>query len=375
MKVLLIHRNVFQNRPPLVSLVKTMVGIGIIPTVITTGLNDEYKQYFEDHNIKYYTIPFSLTRTRFSRLKNYVKGKTWGRRVNKLISTFSREETLLWIEGNYTFSALDPHLINSYKHVLQIQEMFNDSGLKGVLYKGVIKKLSKGALAIFVPEYNRAFFYKLDFGLKKLPYILPNKPAFVPNEEDLVHLHEKYKKYDMILNKKVILYQGIISSTRSNYEPVLNALNDLDEKKEFVFVFLGREDTPGYVERLKRQGYNVEHIPFIPAPEYLYFTSRAYIGIVNYADNGLNNIYCAPNKIYEYAAFGVPMLANDIPGLRYTVGINNCACLYSDENVIEDALNNIIQNHDTMSENAKEFFKLTDYEKTLRIALHDLNLL
>lgn len=375
MKVLLIHRNVFQNRPPLVSLVKTMVGIGIIPTVITTGLNDEYKQYFEDHNIKYYTIPFSLTRTRFSRLKNYVKGKTWGRRVNKLISTFSREETLLWIEGNYTFSALDPHLINSYKHVLQIQEMFNDSGLKGVLYKGVIKKLSKGALAIFVPEYNRAFFYKLDFGLKKLPYILPNKPAFVPNEEDLVHLHEKYKKYDMILNKKVILYQGIISSTRSNYEPVLNALNDLDEKKEFVFVFLGREDTPGYVERLKRQGYNVEHIPFIPAPEYLYFTSRAYIGIVNYADNCLNNIYCAPNKIYEYAAFGVPMLANDIPGLRYTVGINNCACLYSDENVIEDALNNIIQNHDTMSENAKEFFKLTDYEKTLRIALHDLNLL
>ena len=375
MKVLLIHRNVFQNRPPLVSLVKTMVGIGIIPTVITTGLNDEYKQYFEDHNIKYYTIPFSLTRTRFSRLKNYVKGKTWGRRVNKLISTFSREETLLWIEANYTFSALDAHLINSYKHVLQIQEMFNDSGLKGVLYKGVIKKLSKGALAIFVPEYNRAFFYKLDFGLKKLPYILPNKPAFVPNEEDLVHLHEKYKKYDMILNKKVILYQGIISSTRSNYEPVLNALNDLDEKKEFVFVFLGREDTPGYVERLKRQGYNVEHIPFIPAPEYLYFTSRAYIGIVNYADNCLNNIYCAPNKIYEYAAFGVPMLANDIPGLRYTVGINNCACLYSDENVIEDALNNIIQNHDTMSENAKEFFKLTDYEKTLRIALHDLNLL
>lgn len=375
MKVLLIHRNVFQNRPPLVSLVKTMVGIGIIPTVITTGLNDEYKQYFEDHNIKYYTIPFSMTRTRFSRLKNYVKGKTWGRRVNKLISTFSREETLLWIEGNYTFSALDPHLINSYKHVLQIQEMFNDSGLKGVLYKGVIKKLSKGALAIFVPEYNRAFFYKLDFGLKKLPYILPNKPAFVPNEEDLVHLHEKYKKYDMILNKKVILYQGIISSTRSNYEPVLNALNDLDEKKEFVFVFLGREDTPGYVERLKRQGYNVEHIPFIPAPEYLYFTSRAYIGIVNYADNCLNNIYCAPNKIYEYAAFGVPMLANDIPGLRYTVGINNCACLYSDENVIEDALNNLIQNHDTMSENAKEFFKLTDYEKTLRIALHDLNLL
>lgn len=375
MKVLLIHRNVFQNRPPLVSLVKTMVGNGIIPTVITTGLNDEYKQYFEDNNIKYYTIPFALTRARFSRIKNYINGKVWGRRVNKLISTFSRKETLLWIEGNYTFSALDPHLINTYKHVLQIQEMFNEPGLKGVLYKRVIKKLSKEATAIFVPEYNRAFFYKLDFGLKKLPYILPNKPAFVPNEEDLVHLHEKYRRYDVILKKKVILYQGIISSTRSNYEPVLNALNNLDEKKEFVFVFLGREDTPGYVERLKKQGYNVEHIPFIPAPEYLYFTSRAYIGIVNYADNCLNNIYCAPNKIYEYAAFGVPMLANDIPGLRYTVGINNCACLYSNENEIEEALKSLIQNHDTMGKNAKDFFNFTDYNKTLRKALHDLNLL
>ena len=375
MNVLIIHRNIFQNRPPLVSLVKAMIGNGVTPTVITTGLNNEYKKYFRDNDIKYHIIPFPLTRARFSRIKNYVKGKAWGRKVNRLISTYSKEDTLLWIEGNYTFSALDINLVNSYKHVLQIQEMFNEAGLKGVLFKKVIMRLSKNAEAIFVPEYNRAFFYKLEFGLKKLPYILPNKPAFVPTEGDLLLLHEKYSKYDTLFKQKVILYQGIISSSRSSYEPVLNAIKKVDKKKDFVFVFLGNEDTPGYVDRLKKQGFKVEHIPFIPAPDYLYFTSRAYIGIVNYADNCLNNIYCAPNKIFEYAAFGVPMLANDIPGLRYTVGINNCACLYSDEKDIEDALNTLIENHDIMAAKAKEFFNTTDYDKTLRIALHDLNIL
>lgn len=373
MKVVLIHRNIFQNRPPLVSLVKTMVSFGIVPTIITAGLNEEYKTFFDVNGVKYYVIPFKLKLGRFSSVKNYLNAKRWGKKVDRLISLFPKDNTVLWIEGNYTFTSLDIKLVNSYKHVLQIQEMFNVPGFKGYMYKSVIASLSKKAEAVIVPEYNRAFFYKLHFGLKKLPFVLPNKPAFVPDEKNLKILQEKYAQYNHIFEKKVILYQGIISSTRSNYIPALDALKRIDINNEYLFVFLGR-DLTGYVGRLKKQGYNVEHIPFVPAPEYLYFTSKAYIGIVNYVDNCLNNIYCAPNKIYEYSAFGVPMLANDIPGLRYTIGINNCGSLYSDENDVEKTLRYIIQNHDTMSENAKKFFNDTDYKKSISIILKHLSL-
>lgn len=373
MKVVLIHRNTFQNRPPLVSLVKTMVNHGVIPTVITCGLNEDFLEFFRENRIEYYIVPFALTRDRFSSYKNYLKAKRWGKTVNKLITRFSPKNTLLWIEGNYTFTALNTKLVNSYKHVLQIQEMFDDPGLKGRFYKNVILKLTKEAEAVIVPEYNRAFFYKLQFNLKRLPFILPNKPAFVPSKDELLRLHEKYAEYDKLFKKKVVLYQGIISPTRSYYIPILDVLKQIDVNDEYLFVFLGN-DLTGYVEKLKMQGYKVEHIPFIPAPEYLYFTSKAYVGIVNYADNCLNNIYCAPNKIYEYSAFGVPMLANDIPGLRYTVGINKCGCIYSDEKDVEDALRKLMKEHDEMSENAKRFFVNTDYEKSLCGVLEHLSL-
>ena len=373
MRVVLIHRNTFQNRPPLVSLVKTMVKYDVIPTVITAGLNEEYKAYFREKGIEYYVVPFSLTRERFSSYKNYINAKRWGKAVNKLITRFSNKDTLLWIEGNYTFTALNTKLVNSFKHVLQIQEMFDDPGLKGYLYKKVISSLSRSAEAVVVPEYNRAFIYKLQFGLNRLPYILPNKPAFVPTQEELFQLHEKYAKYDKFFSKKVVLYQGIISPTRSNYIHILDVLKQIDVNDEYLFVFLGN-DLTGYVTKLKELGYNVEHIPFIPAPEYLYFTSKAYVCIVNYADNCMNNLYCAPNKIYEYSAYGVPMLANDIPGLRYTVGINNCASLYSETCSIKDAFLYLIDNHDVMSDNARMFFEKTEYENTLLTILDNLSL-
>lgn len=374
MKVILIHRNVFQNRPPLVSLVQTMLKFGVVPIVITAGLNNHYKSYFKANGIKYYVQPFNLSKGKFSNFRNYFHSLLWGKRINKLIMSFPKEDTLLWIEGNYTFTSLNAKLVNSYKHVLQIQEMFNDPGIRGLMNKIVIEKLSRGAEAVIVPEYNRAHICKLMLRLNKLPYVLPNKPSFVPKEKDLEKLHDKYQKYDYIFEKKVILYQGIVSSVRSNYIPLLDAIKRIDTHNEYIFLFIG-PDTTRYVDSLKNKGYNVEYIPFIPAPEYLYFTSKAYIGIVNYVDDCLNNIYCAPNKIYEYAAFGVPMLANDIPGLRYTVGINKCGSLYSNENEIDGAFRYLVKNHDKMSMYAKEFSERTSYDNALETILYNLSLI
>ena len=353
------------------SLVTTMLKLGVKPMIVTAGLNDDFKQKFDADGVKYKVVPYEIKGGRFSAFRNYTSSKVWGRKVCKFIKSLPVDNTLLWIEGNYTFTSLDTKVVNRFKHVLQIQEMFILPGLKGYLYKKTIASLASHADAVIVPEYNRAYFYYLSFKLNKLPYVLPNKPAFIPSQKELEKLHEKYRQYDEIFSHKVILYQGIISSSRSDYIPVLEALKKLDVKKEFVFVFLGR-DNAGYVDGLKKQGYSVEHIPFAPAPEYLYFTSRAYIGIVNYSPNCLNNIYCAPNKIYEYSAFGVPMLANDIPGLRYTVGIHGCASLYKDETEVDAALRDVIINHDRMSVIATEFFMKTEYESVLKTILDDL---
>lgn len=39
-------------------------------------------------------------------------------------------------------------------------------------------------------------------------------------------------------------------------------------------------------------------------------------GIIVYSSDTLNEIHCAPNKVFEYAMAGLPSIANDNPGLR-----------------------------------------------------------
>ena len=40
------------------------------------------------------------------------------------------------------------------------------------------------------------------------------------------------------------------------------------------------------------------------------------VGIALYKNNCLGNYYCAPNKVYDYLMNGVPVVANDYPGLH-----------------------------------------------------------
>lgn len=54
-------------------------------------------------------------------------------------------------------------------------------------------------------------------------------------------------------------------------------------------------------------------VPFIRPPHHLQVTRLASIGVLSYFPDPsslaavINPLYCAPNKIFEYARYGVPM--------------------------------------------------------------------
>ena len=76
-------------------------------------------------------------------------------------------------------------------------------------------------------------------------------------------------------------------------------------------------------------------------------------------------MYCAPNKIWEYSGFGIPMLANDVPGLKYTVEANNagiCVDMSSVEN-IKNAIHGIDENYESYSKNSLAFFDSCKVDK------------
>jgi glycosyltransferase involved in cell wall biosynthesis len=51
--------------------------------------------------------------------------------------------------------------------------------------------------------------------------------------------------------------------------------------------------------------------------------TKCDIGFLNYPNNIPNNIYCASNKIFEYASIGLPILANENPTVKGILNSNN----------------------------------------------------
>ena len=123
----------------------------------------------------------------------------------------------------------------------------------------------------------------------------------------------------------------------------------------------------GMVEHYKKIDTNVVHIDFMPVPDYFVFTANAYVGILSYDSSILNNAYCAPNKIYEYGYFALPMIGNDIPGLRYTIEKENAGIIIDEEDVvsIKNAIIKIDANYEEFSKASRDLFEKCDNRKTI----------
>ena len=148
------------------------------------------------------------------------------------------------------------------------------------------------------------------------------------------------------MGKKIILYQGIFNYPERRLDEFCEAINLLPD--EYVLVLMGGPENE-YRQYLKKKyvSSRIVFIPFLSPPNHLIITKSAYIGILTYFPckgslvQNLNTLFCAPNKLYEYSFFGVPMISNDIPALdfafnQYQAGI--CVRTFEPKEIVEKIL-------------------------------------
>lgn len=101
------------------------------------------------------------------------------------------------------------------------------------------------------------------------------------------------------------------------------------------------------------------------------------IGLILYKDIDLNFRYCAPNKLYEYWSYGIPVLAGDLPGLRDVFSYSNVGGRlidFEDQHAIEQAIEEFINNSTCFNRRQiKKYFdehlSITPYLKQLDLIL------
>lgn len=267
-------------------------------------------------------------------------------------------------------------------HIMQISELVEsvplythgDIPLKS---RRTIEYAQK-AFRVVVPEYNRAHIQKTWWNLPTTPVVLPNKPSLgevrpagvVSPNIDATLAREK---------RKILLYQGVYASDR-NLAPFAEALEYLDG--EYALYLMGKplSDAQGdLVKELCRRHEHVHDLGFVAAPDHLSFTHYGHIGLLPYVPSSadrfskLNALYCAPNKVWEYARFGLPMVGSDVPGLASAFRGHNMGVAVNceDPKAIADAVRHIDGRYDQMSRSGRQFFDEVDTVEIVNSIMKD----
>ena len=374
MKVIVIYTGSFINCPPAISVVNVLIDLGYSVSIISG--NPEDKEYFRETDVeivvpkeKLYAFPKNILRwlTRFIYTKKFLKNSI------DIISK-NEENYLLWLISEKPLKYLGKHL-NNYKYVLQFLELgqyFYYSSYLPFQFK--IDKYLALASAITQCEDNRASIFQAWWGLKEKPYVLPNKmyPQNILERNTYIHDDIARSIIEKLKGKKIILYQGILNKDR----PIENYIHAIDKMGE-NYAFVVMSNYPNIYSNINSCNYF--YIPFVKPPYHLEITSHAYIGILTYVPykneySPLNYIYCAPNKIWEYSQLSVPMIGNDIPGLKNPFEINKCGvCSKSLE--IDDIIASIQiieDNYTEYSQNAKSLYDSLDIKSIINEILEGI---
>lgn len=282
------------------------------------------------------------------------------KRAKSVIESFYEKNDLVWVHHEYTILKMDAL---ACPYCLTMYELAQDLLVNG---DNKLKKRVKMSRKVAVPEYTRAAIVQACLGLKNLPEVIENKPFDYP--EDSMCLDDN--PIDKICQKvhsegkKILVYSGIFLRERK-LEPFIEAVNRLNDKWEMVLV--GRESD--YLHELIDQYNNVHYLGFFEPPKHLAVIRKADAGILTYVSDAgsINPVFCAPNKIFEYAKFGIPMICNDIPGLKFTVEYNHMGlcCDINSEESITKALREICDRYEEFSGNAYKFYDSVDISKKI----------
>jgi glycosyltransferase involved in cell wall biosynthesis len=124
-------------------------------------------------------------------------------------------------------------------------------------------------------------------------------------------------------------------------------------------------------ESAKRPGRVFVSTDLLPdAEKYQVFQSAA-IGLVCYEPTDDNLKYAAGSsgKLYDFMRVGVPVVANDIPGMRELVEGNSCGIVVQSAALIGQAISTLLAHYRTYSQSALAAYENCRFEASYEVAL------
>jgi hypothetical protein len=367
-KIIVACKEAPERLPPVLSLVSVLCELGYEVFLVTNKTSVETKQSLEGMGI--HVVEGIPNQREIKGLKNvWGRMKSWITFRTTFWMTHRRlaGDTYLWVATADSALAIGRNLLD-HQYVLGLLELYDQQKL----YLRLLRPFIKNASHVVTPEASRSAIFRSWYDLPYTPTVLPNKPYGLDCHRRMIVTNPEAKaKLEQLGDRKLILYQArmVRMETFDVAEAIKTELGD-----GYVLGILGEIRDKAMFCRLRAYYPELIHFNYLRPPEHLAVTSHAYIGLIVYNYESLNNIFCAPNKVWEYGAIGLPMLSNDLPMLSSQLKYFRAGETFKsgDTTSIATAIRNIERNYEVYREGAEQLFHSVDLNKIIEGVLSSM---
>ena len=241
----------------------------------------------------------------------------------------------------------------------ELETEVNDlKGLRQRLAKFVEKTLIKKCDLIFVVSENIADWYSKVYDIQR-PLVIKNVPRLT-HIKKTNHFKENLRIRD---DSIIVLYQGGLSKGRG-VDLLLEAFKKrIDDK--VVIVFMGYGQLEEQIKIVTKKRNNIFYHQAVAPEIVLEYTSSADLGIHMIQNTCLNHYFCLPNKLFEYAMAGLPVIISNMKEMRELVEFYDMGIIVEEEsvNALNDAIDTILRSDlEQMKQNARRCAKENSWE-------------
>jgi|GEM_PF-2603440 len=298
--------------PPLLTSAACMANEGAIVRVFSSSSSPECSKYLREHRVQ--VSVQGNSRSPRSRLKRFAVRANLGARLLREIRGFRPD--CIWYHSHDAMKyGLVPGALRSKLLVAHAHEMCDNFPLLRRIQSIILRT----ADLVITPEINRAWILKQQARTDAPFFIVPNRQLedMYPDPLEGAITQAIYLENGGALScKRFLLYQGAFFRDRCIPE-IVQAFRMLKDPQTGL-ILLGYDPYSARNRAMIPLAEGDNRIVFVPRlapPRHMLVTKGSFGGILCYAPRSLNNVYCAPNKLFEYAQYGLGLVLPDYPGI------------------------------------------------------------